>query len=106
MANHQAGCRDHVGPVGRGPARSRTIQEGPPPPATNPRYFTRIFHSIFQARLPALIFEQGGIPATVPAREIDPDPTGRVFLRSNRLVRRPQGRTPSFKAWAKMAARA
>ena len=68
----------HAGPVSRGPAHSRANLAGPIPPATAPRYFTRIFPSIFQARLPALIFEQGGVPATVPAREIDADPTGRV----------------------------
>ena len=68
----------HAGPVSRGPAHSRANLAGPTPPATAPRYFTRIFPSIFQARLPALIFEQGGVPTTVPAREIDADPTGRV----------------------------
>jgi hypothetical protein len=43
-----------------------------------PSYFTRIFHSILQAPLPALIFGQGGIPPSIPEHEVDADPTGRV----------------------------
>jgi cytochrome c peroxidase len=74
----EGGFNPHAAPIGRGLAHSSATRGRATPPATAPRYFTKIFDSIFQARLPALIFEEGGVPATVPEREIDLDPTGRV----------------------------
>jgi cytochrome c peroxidase len=67
-------------PSGRPPVRrSVTLeQERSGLRADAPSYFSRIFHSIFQSPLPTQIFEQGGVPAVVPEREVDGDPTGRI----------------------------
>jgi hypothetical protein len=43
-----------------------------------PAYFRRIFHSILQAPLPAIIFGQGGVPPSIPEKEVDADISGRV----------------------------
>jgi len=46
--------------------------------AKPPRYFSNTYRSAMQAPLPAIVFQQGGVPRLVPAYETDRDPTGRV----------------------------
>lgn len=81
-AASQNGFDAHAVPIPKGRAggrRSLTLeQEKAGLPKDAPSYFSRIFHSIFQAPRPAQIFREGGIPPAVPEHEVDADPTGRV----------------------------
>lgn len=48
----------------------------PATPSDTPAYFRKVFRSYLSAPLPKLIYDQGGIPATVPQLEKDPNPFG------------------------------
>ncbi len=47
-------------------------------PSDTPGYFRDVYPSMMSCPLPPRIYDQGGIPPTVPQLETDPDPTGTI----------------------------